>query len=539
MLGFRGCRLGIGYPEISAMQARAVFEAAAIVQKEGIKVRPEIMIPLVGFKKELDLQIEVVHQAAREVQSEQKVKLNYMVGTMIEIPRGALTADEIAQSAEFFSFGTNDLTQTGLGMSRDDSGSFLPQYQELEIVKKNPFATIDATGVGQLVAIAVTKGRATRPNLKLGICGEHGGDPASIHFFEKVGLDYVSCSPYRVPVARLAAAQAALAGQGRGLITFYKHEGGSTQLRRPGGPRLAQARQRRRASGSISTAPTPEEARILSDVFHFHELAIEDALSEIHHPKIESYGDYLYLILHGIDFKRREHRFTTKDIDFFLGAQLSGDGPPGRVALDRESRRHLRPRRQRARRRARRRCCTASSTRWSTTTGRKSTSFSERLDKLENEVFEKPEPELARRILNFKQDVASLRQVVLPQRDAVGRLARREFPLISEQLAYRFRDVHDHLVRLSDEAMFFQDRITSILDAHLSAVSNQLNSVMKVLTIIATLFMPLTVFTGMYGMNVTLPHLPGGERAQFWWILGIMLACLRGMLGFFRARSWI
>jgi pyruvate,orthophosphate dikinase len=152
----------------------------------------------------------VVHEAARAVQSEQKVKLNYMVGTMIEIPRGALTADEIAESAEFFSFGTNDLTQTGLGMSRDDSGSFLPQYQELEIVKRNPFATIDATGVGQLVAMAVTKGRATRPDLKLGICGEHGGDPSSIHFFEKVGLDYVSCSPYRVPVARLAAAQAAL-----------------------------------------------------------------------------------------------------------------------------------------------------------------------------------------------------------------------------------------------------------------------------------------------------------------------------------------
>src|SRR5215208_5960314 len=214
MLGFRGCRLGIGYPEISEMQARAVFEAAAQVQKEGVKVRPEVMIPLVGFKKELDLQIEVVHQAAREVQSEQKVKLHYMVGTMIEIPRGALTADEIAQSAEFFSFGTNDLTQTGLGMSRDDSGSFLPQYSELEIVTKNPFATIDATGVGQLVEIAVRKGRASRPNIKLGICGEHGGDPASIQFFEKVGLDYVSCSPYRVPVARLAAAQAALSTKG-------------------------------------------------------------------------------------------------------------------------------------------------------------------------------------------------------------------------------------------------------------------------------------------------------------------------------------
>jgi pyruvate,orthophosphate dikinase len=211
MLGFRGCRLGIGYPEISEMQARAVFEAAALVQKEGIKVRPEIMIPLVAFKRELDLQIEVVHKAAREVQAEQKVKLNYMVGTMIEVPRGALTADEIAQSAEFFSFGTNDLTQTALGMSRDDSGSFLPQYAELEIVKKNPFATIDQSGVGQLVEIAATKGRQTRRDIKLGICGEHGGDPASIQFFEKVGLDYVSCSPYRVPVARLAAAQAALA----------------------------------------------------------------------------------------------------------------------------------------------------------------------------------------------------------------------------------------------------------------------------------------------------------------------------------------
>jgi pyruvate,orthophosphate dikinase len=210
MLGFRGCRLGIGYPEISAMQARAVFEAAAIVQKEGIKVQPEIMIPLVGFKKELDLQIEVVHQAARDVQAEQKVKLKYLAGTMIEVPRGALTADEIAQSAEFFSFGTNDLTQMGLGMSRDDSGSFLTTYAELEIMKNNPFATIEQDGVGQLVEIAVTKGRQTRPDIKLGICGEHGGDPSSIHFFEKVGLDYVSCSPYRVPVARLAAAQAAL-----------------------------------------------------------------------------------------------------------------------------------------------------------------------------------------------------------------------------------------------------------------------------------------------------------------------------------------
>src|SRR5215218_9704226 len=210
MLGFRGCRLGIGYPEISEMQARAVFEAAALVQKEGIKVKPEIMIPLVGFKKELDLQIEVVHKAAREVQAEQEVNLNYLVGTMIEIPRGALTADEIAQSAEFFSFGTNDLTQTGLGMSRDDSGSFLPTYTELDIVSSNPFATIDQKGVGRLMEITRDLGRKTRPDIKLGICGEHGGEPNSVKFCHRLGLEYVSCSPFRIPIARLAAAQAAL-----------------------------------------------------------------------------------------------------------------------------------------------------------------------------------------------------------------------------------------------------------------------------------------------------------------------------------------
>ncbi len=210
MLGFRGCRLGIKYPEITRMQARAVFEAAALAQKAGYKAKPEVMIPLVGFKKEFDLQAAIVHEVAALVQKEQKVKLSYTVGTMIEIPRGALTADQIAETAEFFSFGTNDLTQTTLGMSRDDSGSFLPPYAEAEIVKRNPFATIDQTGVGQLMEIAITKGRATRPGIKLGICGEHGGDPDSVKFCHKLGLSYVSCSPYRVPVARLAAAQAAI-----------------------------------------------------------------------------------------------------------------------------------------------------------------------------------------------------------------------------------------------------------------------------------------------------------------------------------------
>ena len=210
MLGFRGCRLGIKYPEITRMQARAVLEAAADATKKGFKAKPEIMIPLVGFKKELDLQVAIVHEVAALVQKEKKVKISYSVGTMIEIPRGALTADEIAHTAEFFSFGTNDLTQTCLGMSRDDSGSFLGAYTENEIVKKNPFASIDQTGVGQLIQIAAEKGNKTRPGIKLGICGEHGGDPDSVKFCHRVGLTYVSCSPYRVPVARLAAAQAAI-----------------------------------------------------------------------------------------------------------------------------------------------------------------------------------------------------------------------------------------------------------------------------------------------------------------------------------------
>lgn len=211
MLGFRGCRLGIKYPEITAMQARAVIEAAVKAKKDGIRARPEIMIPLVGFKKELDLQVAIVHEVAAKVFAEQKTKVDYSVGTMIEVPRGALTADEIAQTAEFFSFGTNDLTQTCLGMSRDDSGSFLGAYQEAEIFKKNPFASVDQNGTGQLMQIAIAKGRTTRPDIKLGICGEHGGDPDSVKFCHKIGLTYVSCSPYRVPVARLAAAQAAIA----------------------------------------------------------------------------------------------------------------------------------------------------------------------------------------------------------------------------------------------------------------------------------------------------------------------------------------
>jgi len=211
MLGHRGCRLAISYPEIAEMQAQAIFEAAANVQKKGIKVQPEVMVPLVGFRRELELQSDIIHRVAKEVSAKKKVKLNYLVGTMIEVPRGALTADEIAEVAQFFSFGTNDLTQTTMGMSRDDSGSFLPNYQEQDIIGNNPFAVIDQTGVGQLMEIAVKKGRSTRPKIKLGICGEHGGEPSSVKYCHTLGLNYVSCSPFRVPTAKLAAAQAALA----------------------------------------------------------------------------------------------------------------------------------------------------------------------------------------------------------------------------------------------------------------------------------------------------------------------------------------
>ncbi|MBA2302757.1 MAG: magnesium/cobalt transporter CorA [Acidobacteria bacterium] len=284
--------------------------------------------------------------------------------------------------------------------------------------------------------------------------------------------------------------------------------------------------------------PTPEESRILVDGFHFHELAVEDALSEIHHPKVESYGDYLYLILHGIDFRESEHCFKTQDVDFFLGAQFLVTVHPGtsRTLADirgicvRNNRAlgegptallhrivdamvdHYRPEIDR---------------------------LNERLDVLETEIFQHPHARLAKQILDFKADVSSLRRVVLPERDAVARLARREFPIISEGMAYRFRDVHDHLVRLVDEALFFQDRVTSLLDAHLSQVSNQLNGVMKVLTIIATIFMPLTVLTGLWGMNVDLPHMPGGDPAQFWWVMALMLALVGGMLGYFRRQHWL
>ena len=321
------------------------------------------------------------------------------------------------------------------------------------------------------------------------------------------------------------------------MIKVYVHEGGSTRCVESVDPAWLSPGSQVLFWVDLEQ-PTPDESKILSELFHFHELSIEDALAEIHQPKIESYGDYLYLVLHGIDFRARQHRFKTRDIDFFLTArylvtvhhglsrsvgkvadacsrngQILAEGTAALLhrIVDRMVD-NYRP---------------------------EVDKLEERLNGLETEVFEHPDPALARKILDFKKDVASLRQVVLPERDAVGRLARREFPFVSEQIAYRFRDVHDHLVRLSDEAMFFQDRISGILDAHLSAVSNQLNAVMKVLTIIATIFMPLTVLTGMWGMNITLPLFPGGGRAQFWWVAGAMLAISAAMLVFFRRRRWI
>jgi magnesium transporter len=282
--------------------------------------------------------------------------------------------------------------------------------------------------------------------------------------------------------------------------------------------------------------PTADEAAVLTDVFHFHELAIEDALAEIHDPKVEPYDNFLYVILHGIDFQASKHRFATRDVDFFLGStflvtvhrgsrsvravrdacerspHLIGDGLPSLMHRILDSMVH--------------------------NYDPEVEKVAKRLDGVEEDALKLNRPNLVRRILDLKRDVSSLRRVTLRQRDVVGRLTRREFPEINEQVAFRFRDVHDQLMRLGDETLGFQDRITGILEAHLSAVSNRLNEVMKVLTIIATIAIPMTVITGLYGMNVVLPDMPGGEGAQFWWILGMMGILAGVMLWFFRRRGW-
>ena len=321
------------------------------------------------------------------------------------------------------------------------------------------------------------------------------------------------------------------------MITVFVHQNGSTRCVDRVDPDWLRADSDAKLWVDLSD-PTKEEGKILSGVFHFHELSIEDAMSEIHHPKVESYGAYIYAILHGIDFKAREHAFHTKDVDFFLGPNYLVTVHPG---------------------------LSRSIGKMAEICGKNSRMLGEgtdalmhrivdsmvdnyrpevdklqnRLDKLEGEVFGASNRSLAKRILDFKRDISSLRRVVQPQRDVVNRLGRREFPLISEPVSYRFRDVYDHLVRLNEEAMFLQDRIASLLDAHLSTVSNQLNGVMKVLTIITTTFMPLTFITGLYGMNVGLPLWGLSNEQVFWMLLVVMLSVSGGMLLIFRKIGWL
>jgi magnesium transporter len=285
-------------------------------------------------------------------------------------------------------------------------------------------------------------------------------------------------------------------------------------------------------------APSIPESLILSDTFAFHPLSVEDAMAPVEYPKAEPYNGYLYVILHGIDFRAAEHGFATHDVDFFLGpnylvtvhdgtsrsivelrdhcprnTKILGEGPVALFHRIVDSMvEHYRPEVEK---------------------------LEERLNELEKEVFENPRPELVRDILDEKRDVSSLRRVIIPQRDVVGRLARRDFAEISVEMSFRFRDVYDHIVRIADDGMIFQDRITGILDAHLSNVSNRLNEVMKVLTVVSVIFMPGTLLAGLWGMNVPLPHLPGGDGAQFWWVLGMSVAVIVGMLAWFRRSRWI
>jgi len=321
------------------------------------------------------------------------------------------------------------------------------------------------------------------------------------------------------------------------LVSIYVHQNGETTRADTIDPAWLKAGSPVTIWVDLS-APTPEEGRLLADVFHFHPLAIEDALSAIHHPKIEAYGGYLYLILHGIDFQQEDHWFATRDVDFFLGPNYLvtvHDGRSRSIAgvqqvCDKHDRAlaegpaalmhriidsmvdNYRPEIE---------------------------ALEEHMNGLEDLAILGYKPDLVRDILALKRDLASLRRVVIPQRDAVGRLARREFAAISDELTYRFRDVYDHLVRLADEATLLQDRVTGILEAHLSTISNRLNMVVKVLTVMSTIFLPLTVLTGMWGMNVPLPRFPGGEAVQFWWVAGGMVAIAGSMLAMFRHNNWL
>jgi magnesium transporter len=321
------------------------------------------------------------------------------------------------------------------------------------------------------------------------------------------------------------------------LVTIYVHQNGETRCVEAIEPAWLDSSSPVTLWVDIVN-PTEADGRILSDVFKFHPLSVEDALSAIHYPKIEAYDDYLYLILHGIDFKVEEHWFATRDIDFFLGRNYLvtvHDGQSRSIAelhkiCDHHDRvlaagpvdlmhrivdsmvDHYRPEIE---------------------------ALEQEMNKLEDDAILGLRADMVRDILALKRDLASLRRVIIPQRDAVGRLARREFPVVSDEMAFRFRDVQDNLVRLVDESTLLYDRVTGILDAHLSTVSNRMNLIVKVLTVMSTIFLPLTVLTGMWGMNIPLPHFPGGEGAQFWWILGVMVAVAGVMLGIFRRNDWI
>ena len=287
-------------------------------------------------------------------------------------------------------------------------------------------------------------------------------------------------------------------------------------------------------------APSILESLVLSDTFHFHPLSVEDAMAAVQYPKVEAYDGYLYVVLHGIDFHEQnaEHCFATHDVDFFLGPNYLVTVHDGHAASINDLREHV--------------------TRNPKILSEGPVSLfhrivdsmvdhyrpeidklEDRLDALEKAVFEAPEPALVRKILTEKREVAALRRIVTPERDVIARLARRDFVDISTEMSFRFRDIYDHLVRISDDAMIFQDRITGMLDAHLSNVSNRLNEVMKVLTIVATIFGPPTLVAGIWGMNVALPHFPGGEQAQFWWVCGFVLVMIIGMLAAFRKKRWI
>jgi magnesium transporter len=321
------------------------------------------------------------------------------------------------------------------------------------------------------------------------------------------------------------------------MITIYVHRNGETD-------RVAEIDPKWLAPTSDVTlwvdlsAPTPDEARILTDVFHFHPLSVEDALSEIHSPKIEPYPGYLYMILHGIDFDHGEREFATRDVDFFLGRNYLvtvHDGHSRSIAKLRmicDTHEHVLAEGPAA---VMHRIVDSMVENYRPEID----TLEEEIDTLEEAAIFGREDGLVGRILAIKRDLASLRRVVNPQRDAVSRLARREFPLINDEITYRFRDVYDQFVRLSEEAILFQDRITGILEAHLSTISNRLNVVMKVLTVISTIFLPLTVLTGMWGMNVALPEFPGGGAVQFWWVGAMMAVITTIMLLLFRLKRWI